>query len=225
MVLMASLSCEDFTADIDGDFLGQIAVGDGDGNVGNVSDLSGQIAGHNIDAFSQVFPNAAHVANLRLAAELAFGADLAGDAGDLGGKAAQLVHHSVDGLFELEDFAADIDGDFLGQVAVGDGNGHVGDVSDLGSEVAGHEIDAVREVFPSTGDPGHRGLTTQFAFGADLPRYTGHLGCKTAQLIYHGVDGVFELKDLSFDIDGDFLGQVAVGDGDSNVGNIADLRS
>jgi len=33
----------------------------------------------------------------------------------------------VDGFFELEDLAAHVDGDFLREVAAGDGNRHVGD--------------------------------------------------------------------------------------------------
>ena len=36
-----------------------------------------------------------------LAAELALGADLAGDAGHLGGEGVELVHHGVDGVLEL----------------------------------------------------------------------------------------------------------------------------
>ena len=40
-----------------------------------------------------------------LAAELAFGADLAGHARDLGGEGAELVHHRVDGVLQLGDLA------------------------------------------------------------------------------------------------------------------------
>jgi len=35
----------------------------------------------------------------------------------------------------LEDLAAHVDGDFLREVAAGDGNRHVGDVADLSGEV------------------------------------------------------------------------------------------
>jgi hypothetical protein len=48
---------------------------------------------------------------LRLAAEPAFGADLARDAGHLAGKAVELIDHGVDGVFQLENFTADIDRD------------------------------------------------------------------------------------------------------------------
>jgi hypothetical protein len=69
--------------------------------------------------------------HLRLPAELAFGADLAGHAGHFGGEAVQLIDHRVDGVLELEDLAPDVDGDLLGQVALGDCGGHLGDVADL----------------------------------------------------------------------------------------------
>ena len=66
-----------------------------------------------------------------LAAELALGADLAGHAGHLGGEGVELVHHRVDGVLQLEDLAPHVDGDLLGQVAVGDGGGDLGDVAHL----------------------------------------------------------------------------------------------
>ena len=43
--------------------------------------------------------------HLGLAAELAFGADLARDARHLGGERVQLIDHRVDGVLELEDLA------------------------------------------------------------------------------------------------------------------------
>ena len=76
--------------------------------------------------------------DLGLAAELALGADLAGDAGDLRGEAVELVDHRVDGVLQLEDLAADGDGDLLREVAVGDRGGDLGDVAHLAGEVAGH---------------------------------------------------------------------------------------
>ena len=46
-----------------------------------------------------------HAGDLGLAAELALGADLAGDAGYLVGERRELVDHRVDGLLELGDLA------------------------------------------------------------------------------------------------------------------------
>ena len=87
-----------------------------------------------------------------LAAELALGADFARHAGHFRGERAQLVHHGVDGVFQLQDLALDVHRDLLGEVAVGHRGGDVGDVADLAGQVAGHEIDAVGEVFPGAGD-------------------------------------------------------------------------
>ena len=78
-----------------------------------------------------------------LAAEFAVGTDFAGHAGDFGSERAELVHHGVEGFFELQDFAAHVDGDFAGQIASGHGGCDFGDVSDLCREVSGHEVDVV----------------------------------------------------------------------------------
>ncbi len=67
-------------------FCEQVALGYGRGDLGDVADLSGQVAGELVDVFGQVLPRAADAEHLGLAAELAFGADLAGDAGDFVGE-------------------------------------------------------------------------------------------------------------------------------------------
>src|SRR5437867_186485 len=208
---------------VDGDFLGEVAVGDGDGHVGDVSDLGRQITGHEVDAIGQVFPGTGDARNDGLAAQFAFGADLAGNAGHFGGETAQLVDHRVDGILELPDFAAHIDGDFLGELALHDAVAIVGDVSDLGRQITGHEVDAVGQVLPGAGDAGNGGLAAELAFGADFAGDAGDFGGERIQLIDHRVDRFFELQDLAMDVDGDFLREVAVGHGDCNFGDVADL--
>ena len=84
-----------------------------------------------VHVVGQVLPGAGHALHLRLAAQLAFGADFAGHAGHFRGEGVELVHHGVDGVLELEDLALHVDRDLLGEVAVGHGGGHVGDVADL----------------------------------------------------------------------------------------------
>ncbi len=135
----------------------------------------------------------------------------------------ELVDHRVDGVLELEDLALDVDGDFLGEVAVGDGGGDLGNVTDLAGEVAGHRVDAVGQVLPGAGDPLDVGLAAELSFGSDLAGDAGHFGSERAELVDHRVDGVFELEDLALDVDGDFLGEVAVGDGGGDLGDVADL--
>src|SRR5581483_899697 len=124
----------------DGDLLRQVARGDGGGDFGDVAHLRGQVRGHEVDVVGQVLPGAGDFRHLRLAAELAFGADFAGDAGDFRGEGVELVHR-----------------DLAAQVAAGDRRGHFGDVTDLRGEVAGHGVDRVGQVLPGAGDAGHVG--------------------------------------------------------------------
>ena len=73
--------------------------------VGDVAHLAGQVAGHRVDAVGQVLPGAGDALDLGLAAELAFGADLAGHARHLRGERAELVDHRVDGLGGAQELA------------------------------------------------------------------------------------------------------------------------
>src|SRR5205085_2613239 len=125
----------------------------------------------------------------------------------------ELVHHGVDGVLQLQNLAADVHRDLLGQVAVGDGGGHVGDVPHLRRQVAGHEVHAVGEVLPHPGDARDVGLPAELALGADLPGPPGPTRCEGGELVHHGVDGVLELQNLALDIHRDLAAEVAVGDG------------
>ena len=74
------LQLEDLALHVDGDLLRQVAARHGGGHLGDVADLAGQVAGHQVHVVGQVLPGAGDAFDLRLAAELAFGADLAGHA-------------------------------------------------------------------------------------------------------------------------------------------------
>ena len=161
---------------------------------------------------------------MRLAAELAFGADLARDARHFAGEGVELVDHRVDGLLELQDLAAHVDGDLLRQVAVGDGGRDFGDVADLRGQVRRHRVDAVGQVLPGAGDAEHVGLAAEPPFGADLARDARHLAGEGVELVDHRVDGLLELQDLAADVDGDLLRQIAAGDGGRDLGDVAHLR-
>src|SRR4029434_605333 len=173
---------------------------------------------------SQVVPRAAAARHLRLAAELAFGADLARDARHFRGEGIELVHHRIERFLELQDFAAHIDGDLFRQVALRDRGGDFGDVADLGGQIRGHEVDAVGQVLPGAGDAAHHGLTAELAFGADLAGDARHLAGKRVELVHHGIDGVLELENFAAHVDGDLFGKVAAGDGGCDFGDVADLR-
>src|SRR5204862_493179 len=152
-----------------------------------------QVVRHQVDVVGQILPRSGDARDDRLAAQLSFRADLARDARDFGGEGVQLVDHRVDRVFQLEDFATDVDGDLLGQVAVGDGDRHVGDVADLCGEVAGHHVDAVGQVLPDAAHVAHLRLAAELAFGADLARDARDLGREASELVDHRVDRVFEL--------------------------------
>ena len=122
----------------------EVAARDGGGHLGDVADLRGQVAGHRVDAVGQVLPGAGDARHVGLAAEPAFGADLARHARHLAGEAVELVDHGVERFLQLKDFAAHVDRDLARQVAAGDGGRHFGDVADLAGQVAGHRVDASR---------------------------------------------------------------------------------
>src|SRR5262249_14315840 len=151
--------------DVDGDLFGEVAAGDRGRDVGDVAHLGGEVAGHEVDRVGQVLPGTGDAGHRGLAAELAFGADLAGDARHFRGEAVELVHHGVDGVFQLQHLAAHVDGDLARQVAAGDRSRHLGDVADLCRQVAGQQVDVVGQVLPGAGDAGDDGLAAELAVG------------------------------------------------------------
>src|SRR6185369_8987613 len=98
------------------------------------------------------------------------------------------------------------------------------DVAHLRGQVGGHRVDRVREIFPGAADAGHFGLSTELAFGADLAGDTRDFRSERVELVGHCVDGVLELQDLAFDVDGDLAGEVTLGDGGGDVGDVSHLR-
>src|SRR5439155_12841569 len=128
------LESKPFAAGVDGELAAQVAVGHGRGDARDAPHLAGEVARHGVDGVGVVLPGAGDVLDVGLTAELALGADLAGDARDLGRERPELIDHAVDGVLQLENLAADVDGDLARQIAVGDGGGDLGDVPDLGGE-------------------------------------------------------------------------------------------
>ena len=83
-----------FAAHVDRDLLRQVAAGDGGRHFGDVAHLRGQVRRHEVDVVGQVLPGAGDAGHLRLAAELAFGADFARDARHFRGEGVELVQPS-----------------------------------------------------------------------------------------------------------------------------------
>ena len=148
IVLMVFFSSRISPLRVDGDLLREVALRDGGRDLRDVSHLGGEVRGEDVDVVGQVLPSAGDAFDVGLAAELAFGADFLRDASHLRGERAELIDHDVDGVLQLEDLAARVDGDLLREVAVGDGGRDVRDVAHLGGEVRGEDVDVVGEVLP-----------------------------------------------------------------------------
>src|SRR5271166_3469768 len=108
-------------------------------------------------------------------------------------------YHGVDRFLELEDLTAHVHGDFLGQVAVGNGDRHLGDVAHLRCEVAGHPVHRFREVLPHARHACHLRLAAELAFGADLTRHARHLRSKNRELFDHGIDQLRRAQELTLE--------------------------
>src|SRR4029453_15753539 len=115
---------------------------------GDVPHLAGQVAGHGVDGVGEVLPGAGYAGHDGLAAEFAISTHLARYACHFRGERAELVHHGIDGLFKLQDFATDIDRDLAREVTAGHGDGDLGDVTHLRRQVTGHGVNGVGKVFP-----------------------------------------------------------------------------
>src|SRR5690606_4782207 len=143
---------QDFALRVDRDLARQVALGHCGGHLGDVAHLAGEVGGERVDVVGEVLPGAGDAGQLRLAAELAFRAHFAGDAGHLGGEAVELVHHRVDGFLQLQDLAAHVHADLARPAPLGPCRGHVGDVAHLQGQVGCHRVDVVGEVLPGAGD-------------------------------------------------------------------------
>src|SRR5258707_410774 len=89
------VSWDMISRDIDGDLLGEVALGDGGRHLGDVADLVGQVVRHPVHRVGEGPPGPRDTLHLGLTPELAFRTDLAGDTGDLVGEGGELVHHRV----------------------------------------------------------------------------------------------------------------------------------
>ncbi len=214
---------QNLTFDINGDLLGEVAICNGRRDIGDVADLIGEVARHEVDVVREIFPGSGNTLDLSLSAELSFGADLASDAGDFRSEGGELVDHGVDGVFEFQNFTFDIDGDLLGEVAICNGRCDVSDVADLIGEVARHEVDVIGEILPCSRDAFHIGLSAELSFGADLASDAGDFRSEGGELVDHGVDGVLEFENFAADVHGDLFGQVASGYRSGDFRNVPHL--
>ena len=116
-----------------------------------------------------------------------------------------MIHHRVDGVFQFQDFALYIDRDLLGEITACYCCGNFRNVAYLTGEIPGHEIYTVGQILPSTCHAMNVRLSAKNSFRADLARDAGYLRCKRAELVHHGVDGVFQLQNFPLHINSDHL--------------------
>jgi hypothetical protein len=184
----------------------------------DVTHLVGQVAAHGVDGVGQVLPRSGNAGHDGLTAKLAVGADFARHARHFRSEGTQLVHHRVDGFLELKDLAAHVHSDFLGKIAVGDGDGDFGDVAHLSGQVARHRVHAFGKVLPHARHFAHLRLAAEFAFGTDFARDARHFRSEHAQLLDHRVHDTggfkeFALERAAIDLQPDCLQQIALCDG------------
>ena len=162
------LQLQNLAAHVHRDLARQVAVGHRGGHFRDVADLGGQVAGHGVDAVGQILPDAADALDLGLAAQFAFGADFARHARHFGGEGVQLVHHGVDGVLQLQNFALHVHRDLAREVAVGHRGGDFGDVAHLGRQVARHGVHAVGQILPDAAHALHLRLAAQLCLRCPL---------------------------------------------------------
>src|SRR5206468_2118640 len=158
----------DLALGLEDNLAAKVAVRNRGYDPGDTADLVGQVARHQVHALREVFPGSGHTLHLSLATQVSLRTDLASHPGDFRGEGVQLVDHDVDRVLQFEDFAFDLDGDLLGEVALLNRACHPGYVAHVRREIAGHEIDVVGKVFPDSDHALDLGLATQLAFGTDF---------------------------------------------------------
>ena len=166
------LELQDLAAHVDGDLLRQVAHGDGDGHLGDVAHLRGEVVGHRVDALGEVFPDARHLRDLRLAAELAVGAHLARDARHFGGEHRKLLDHRVDdggGAQELalQRAAIHVEAHGLQKVALGDGADGARDFRRRPQKVVDQLVDRRLHAAPGTAGGADANALLGLALAAD----------------------------------------------------------
>ena len=212
-----------FAAHVHRDLLRQVAASDSGCDFSNVSHLRRQVRSHEVDVVGQIFPGSCDTRHLSLAAELAFGTDLARDTRHFGRECVELIGHGIDRILQFENFALHVDRNFARQVAASHGCRHLGDIAHLCRQIAGHGVDAVGQVLPGTGNARHVGLTAEAPFGADFASNASHLAGEAVKLIHHRIEGFLQLKDFAANVDRNLARQVAAGDRGRDFGDVADL--
>ena len=141
--------------------------------------------------------------NFSLTAELAFGADLARDAGHLGGEDPQLLDHRVDDRrraqeLALERPAVDVEADGLQEIPLGDGGDRAGDLAGRAQQVVDQGVDRRLHLAPGALAAAEADAVADLARLADQLADAFELG---GHPVVGGDDGVEGVGDLAGEAD------------------------
>ncbi len=184
--------------------------------MGDVAHLVGEIAGHRVDVFGEVLPRPRNALDLRLTAELSFGADFSSDARHLVGERRQLIDHGVDRRPDAAELALDrlafhFQGHLLRQVAVGHGHDHARDLVGGANQVVHHRVDRVDFLLPRPTHRADAGALGQPPFASDEApdayEFLGHRRIARCHLVV----GVGEISHDPGPVTAQTGGEVALG--------------
>ena len=157
--------------------------------------------------------------------KLSFRAHFASHARHFAGERVELVHHRVDGVFQLENFALHVHRDFARQVAARHGRRHFGDVAHLRRQVSGHRVHGVGKVLPRSRHARHDRLSAELSVRADFARHARHFRRERSQLVHHRVDGFLQLQNFAADVHRNLARKVAARHGGRDFCDVAHLAS
>ena len=126
---------EYFTADRDGHLLGQITTRHSCRGMRNSSHLQREIGGHRVHRIREILPSAIDTQHIRTTTELTLRTDLSGHTRDFSGEGAQTFHHVIDGVLQIEEFAAHFHVDGFAEIATCDSCINCGDGAHLRRKV------------------------------------------------------------------------------------------
>src|SRR5206468_2869582 len=157
---------------------------DGRGHTCDVTDLVGEVARHRVDVIGQILPDARDVLHHCLTAQLTFRTHFSRHTRYFRCECVKLVHHDVNGVLQLQNFALRVDVHLALPISLRDGRRHTCDVTDLVGEVARHEVDVIRQILPHAADVLHLRLTAQLTFRTHFARHARNFRCERAKLTH-----------------------------------------
>src|SRR5439155_19883614 len=95
-----------------------------------------EVRGHHVDIIREVLPCACNSGYLCLPSKLALSTDFACHARHLSSKSVELVHHGIDRVLQLKNFAFHINCNLARQITTCHSGGYLGDVAHLPREFA-----------------------------------------------------------------------------------------